>query len=106
MASKRSKTFKNPTGYFISEQEDAPEENRQPEEQPTHTPAEGGSYSVPTGYRLVRETKSQRLQLLTTPTIAESLRAAAIAQGISLNELCTRIFEDYLKAKATDSSMP
>ncbi len=74
-------------------------QKKQPTPKSTQPKPQGG-YSVPTGYRLVRETKSQRLQLLTTPTIAESMRAAAIAQGISLNELCTRVFEDYLQGKA------
>lgn len=55
------------------------------------------SFTVPEGYKLVKESKSKRLQLLVTPTTAANLKTAAAVEGISLNELCNRIFEEYLK---------
>lgn len=82
MANKK-KDFTTPTEAFIS----VPEEK----------PVEMEPFKIPAGYRLVRESKSQRLQLLVTPTVAAELRAAAEKEGWSLNELCNRIFEAYLK---------
>lgn len=82
---KTQKDFKNPTGLFISEP------------QQETAPAADEGYIVPEGYKLVRESKSARLQLLVTPTTRDNLKAVAITEGISLNELCNRIFEDFLK---------
>lgn len=53
--------------------------------------------NIPEGYRLVRESKSKRLQLLVTPTIAENLKAIALLRKCSVNELCNRIFEEYMR---------
>lgn len=88
MATKK-KGFTTPTAAFISSM---PQEETAPE--PT---IKVPGFTVPEGYRLVRESKSKRLQLLVTPTIAANLRAAAAVEDISLNELCNRIFEEYLK---------
>lgn len=76
--------------------EGRPGENMTQEKQEDPAMIQEG-YVVPKGYRLVRETKNKRLQLLTTPTIAENLKAAAVVKGLSVNELCNRIFEDYLR---------
>lgn len=85
MANKKG--FKTPTEAFISVPDDAPKS------------AESNTavFAVPAGYRLIKESKNKRLQLLVTPTINDSLRAAAAVEGISLNELCNRIFEEYFK---------
>ncbi len=85
MAGKK-KTFTTPTDAFITSVEDERLKD-----------ANIDSFKVPVGYRLVRESKSQRIQLLVTPSTATDLKTAAEVQGISLNELCNRIFEDYLK---------
>lgn len=79
----RKKDFTTPTEAFISVPEEAP--------------AEMETFKIPAGYRLVREGKSKRMQLLVTPTTASELRAVADREGLSLNELCNRIFETYLK---------
>lgn len=84
MANQR-KSFSTPTSAFISGAR----------EEPTETTTEG--FKVPQGFKLVRESKSARLQLLVTPTVSADLKRAAAAEGISLNELCNRIFEKYLK---------
>ena len=55
------------------------------------------TFEVPAGYRLVREPKSRRMQLLVTPATAASLKDRAAQKGVSLNELANRIFEDYLR---------
>ena len=83
-----SKKFRTPTEAFISSTQSDTAAETKPE-----TP-EG--YIVPAGYKLVRETKSARLQLLVTPTISANLKSAAAVEGISINELCNRIFEEYL----------
>lgn len=53
--------------------------------------------SIPKGYRLAKEYKSERLQLLIRPTTKEGLKEEATAQGISLNDLANNIFEEYLE---------
>ena len=85
----RKKDFTTPTDTFISSI---------PQEEST-APAGNGAegFTVPAGYKLIRESKSKRLQLLVTPTIAANLKTAAAVEGISLNELCNRIFEEFLK---------
>lgn len=55
---------------------------------------------IPAGYKLVKEGKSARMQLLVTPTISSGLKSAAAVQGISLNELCNKIFEEYLNLES------
>ena len=87
MANQR-KSFSTPTAAFLSGMREEPEEQ-------TKSAPEG--YTVPQGYKLVRESKSARLQLLVTPAVSADLKSAAAAEGISLNELCNRIFEGYLK---------
>lgn len=86
----KKKDFTNPTELFLS----TPQEISEPAEMMAADPE---SFTVPEGYRLIRESKSKRLQLLVTPTIAANMKAAAMIEGISLNELCNRIFEDYLR---------
>lgn len=85
----QKKNFETPTDAFIS---------RKPEPvQDIDIDLE--NYKPPKGYRLIRESKSARLQLLVTPTIAENLKSAAAVEGISLNEYCNRLFEKHLKEK-------
>ncbi len=50
------------------------------------------------GWLLTPPTKSERMQLLIRPSIKASLKEAAEADGISVNELCNRIFQDYIDA--------
>jgi hypothetical protein len=86
MATKK-KDFTNPTGLFISQAQPTEERNTE-------------NFKVPEGYKLVRESKNKRLQLLVTPTIDENLRNRAVEESTSLNELCNRIFEEYLKGES------
>lgn len=60
-------------------------------------PAQVNGGQIPPGYKLVRENKSARLQLLTYPDTKEKLRREAFEQGISLNELINNIFDEYLR---------
>ena len=83
---KQSKTFATPTEAFISKMQE-----------PTATTSTPEGYTVPEGYRLIKVAKSARLQLLVTPSVAAKLKSAAAGEGLSLNALCNRIFEEYLK---------
>jgi len=51
---------------------------------------------IPKGYRLVKESKTERLQLLVRPATLKRLRRRAEEQDISVNELCNRLFENYV----------
>lgn len=54
---------------------------------------------IPRGYKLVKETKSERMQLLVTPTVKEEIKIIAVKDGVSMNDLANRIFEEYLKKR-------
>lgn len=53
--------------------------------------------TIPKGYKLVKENKSQRMQLLVRPTLKDAIKAEADAQGLSMNDLVNNIFEEYLE---------
>lgn len=54
---------------------------------------------IPKGYMLVKENKSERMQLLVRPTLKEAIKKEAQAQGISMNDLINNIFEEYLDGR-------
>ncbi len=81
----KKKSFKTPADVFLeSDQEQI-------------TAKEAEKTVIPKGYKLVKETKSQRLQLLVRPTIKESLKELAGKKNISVNDLSNTIFEEYLE---------
>jgi predicted HicB family RNase H-like nuclease len=47
-------------------------------------------------YKLVREAKSVRMQLLVRPRTKEALTSIAKEAGISVNELINRILENFI----------
>ena len=51
---------------------------------------------VPRGYRLVKQTKSERMQLLVIPYIQEALRDYAAKQGTSVNDLVGTILAEWI----------
>lgn len=51
---------------------------------------------VPEGYRIVKQSKSERIQLLVTPHVKERLQELAEVEGISLNALANNIFQEYI----------
>ena len=66
-------------------------------EKPQETPqAAQEGIIIPKGYKLVRENKSARLQLLIRPSTKEALKEEAAALGISVNDLANNIFEEHL----------
>ena len=55
--------------------------------------------AIPTGYRLVPEQKSERLQLLVRPATKAALRKLSQEQGVSMNELASQILEAYIEER-------
>lgn len=88
---------KNPAEMFMSAASDPlgadAEENMDQEEDPA------AGLVIPKGYKLTKETKSERMQLLVRPTLKAELKAEAAAQGLSMNDLVNNIFEEYLKER-------
>ena len=85
---------------FISsaeEEQDAPQEAPQAPQEAPQTAQEG--FTIPRGYRLAKELKSERMQLLLRPALKESIRQEAAEQGLSMNDLVNNIFEEYLERK-------
>lgn len=82
-----AKNFEVPTSAFIT---------RAQEQIPEAAEIDIDNIQLPAGYRIVREAKSKRLQLLITPTTLANLKTAAALDGLSLNELCNRILDGYL----------
>ena len=68
-------------------------------EEPTRQQAEQDGVAIPKGYRLVKENKSDRMQLLVRPALKEAIKQEAAAQGVSMNDLVNCIFEEYLERK-------
>ena len=80
---------KNAVEMFISaaEEQEAPQQMQE------------AGVAIPKGYKLVKENKSQRMQLLVRPALKDAIRAEAEAQGLSMNDLVNNIFEEYLERK-------
>ena len=69
------------------------------EEQEAPQQMQDTGVTIPKGYKLVKENKSQRMQLLVRPALKDAIRAEAEAQGLSMNDLVNNIFEEYLERK-------
>lgn len=67
------------------------------EEQRTDKKEVPEGFIIPKGYRLERETKSVRLQLLVRPATKEAIKDLAAAQGLSMNDLINSILEEYIE---------
>lgn len=85
---------KDTTEFFLSSAQDAVELDPVQTEKEKKDP-EG--VQIPDGYRLVKETKSKRMQLLVRPSTQDALKKAAAREGISVNDLANRIFEEYIE---------
>lgn len=60
------------------------------------------SVAIPKGYKLVKENKSERMQLLVRPALKEAIKKAAAAQGLSMNDLVNNIFEEYIERQGNE----
>lgn len=88
-------TFKkDPAELFISA---ADPEQKKPKRATKKKDEAPEGYDVPKGYRLAKELKSERLQLLVRPTTKEELKKAAQAQGISVNDLINNLLDEYVE---------
>jgi len=105
MASKKSfKADINPAMQFISQPEEAPQEeatvtNSLTQSDTTPPTLKG---AIPSGFKpnpLYIETKSRRLQLLVQPSLYDRLKARATQEGKSINELVNSFLEDGLKGE-------
>lgn len=83
----QKKNFKNPAIQFISTADAEEQQEAQQQE----------SFTIPKGYRLEKDYKSERMQLLVRPATKEAIRALAAEQGLSMNDLVNNIFEEYLE---------
>lgn len=52
---------------------------------------------IPKGYKLVKENKSARMQLLVRPETKNGIKELAEAAGVSMNDLANDIFDEYLE---------
>ena len=84
MAKKSFTTQANPAMAFITEQRPTP--------QPAQKTPEG--FKPDPGYV---ETKSRRMQLLVQPSLHDALKARAMAEGKSVNDLVHSILEAAVK---------
>ncbi len=77
------KDFKqDTTQLFLTKAEPEPEPEKVPE--------------APKGYKLIRESKSDRTQILLRPSTKRNLKAVARERDMSLNELINTVLEKYL----------
>ncbi len=88
----QKKNFKNPAMQFIS--------TADPEEQQEAQQMQEG-VAIPKGYKLVKENKSERMQLLVRPATKEAIKKAAAAQGLSMNDLVNQILDEYAERQGT-----
>lgn len=77
---------KNAAELFISAAEEEPIQQPQTE-----------NISIPKGYKLQKESKSARMQLLIRPTTKAAIKKAADEQKISMNDLINQILDKYVE---------
>lgn len=87
---------KNTAELFISAAEDPPALS-----DPKQAEQETGA-AIPKGYKLVKENKSERMQILIRPTLKDAIREEAKAQGLSMNDLVNNIFEEYIERQGKE----
>ena len=81
------KNFKTAAEMFISETQEDPK------------PSEQEGLTIPKGYRLAKECKTERMQLLIRPSTKKGLKVAAEQDGISVNELVNNILDEFIERK-------
>lgn len=93
------KEFKTPTEMFITSPMPAETIEPDPEAQAPAKEIDPGNIVIPDGYKLVRESKTERLQILIRPAAHAALKRIAKAEGVSKNEIINNLIEDYIKQK-------
>lgn len=54
------------------------------------------TYNVPKGYQLKPLPRSARVQILVTQELKDNMKAIAIREGISVNELINKVMSEYV----------
>lgn len=70
-----------------------------PEGQPEPAPATQDSFTAPKGYQLIKEYKTERMQIMLRPETKKAVKKAAAAQGLSMNELINQILEEWIEGQ-------
>lgn len=84
------KDFKTASELFLTPQE--------PAQKPEGSALEGPeAAAIPDGYKIIREAKTERLQILIRPTTHEKLKHIAAETGQSKNEIINNLIENYIK---------
>lgn len=100
MAAKKDFKKPNVAEQFISGSAKEEPALKKPTKPKTTRKASGETTGeVKRGYKLVRETKSERLQLLIRPSLKEDLKKAARVSGVSVNDLINTILEESIEGK-------
>lgn len=87
---KKEAPKRNRTGHVTTE---APKRNRSGRVTDDIPPG----YEAPAGWKLTREARSERIQLLVRPSTKDKLKAEADAAQRSLNEYINSLLEDHIK---------
>lgn len=86
---KKGNFIQNPAEFFISAAETG-------DNAPGSSAPDTGM-EIPKGYKLVKESKTTRMQLLMRPLTKQALKRTADAKGVSMNDLVNDIIEEYLE---------
>ena len=95
MAAKKTFT-KSTTDLFLSTAADQKEQERKKAEEALI------DLPLPRGYKVIRESKSVRQQVLLRPSTRQALRDEAKRKGISTNELLNSILEKHLEEEEAE----
>lgn len=90
MATKDKQFKKNTAEMFITDTDEAPAT-------PSTDDGMTFSYKVPAGYRLQKEYKSERMQLLVRPLTKKLIKEQAAELGLSMNDLVNNILDEYVE---------
>ena len=60
------------------------------------------NFTVPEGYKLIKESKSVRMTILIRPTVKTALKKSADSQGLSMNDLINQLIESYLEGQGKE----
>lgn len=97
-----AKQFKKPTDLFISSDLPDTDPGQIELDKQTKPIKEEPPTNIPAGYRLTKEAKTDRLQILVRPTTHEALKVIAEQTDISKNELINEAIEKYINNYGTD----
>lgn len=97
-AEKRRTSAQNPAMMFISQPEETPEQEVQPERIRKAPPRKASPLQAAQPMRAPqgREAKTRRLQLLLTPSLYEAVKGRADAEGLSVNETISELLQQAL----------